>query len=193
MLILDTARFKYAPHWVRPAADLHGTAWLGKPYLPAQVRAHPAVHNCHTVLLLPALVAVPMLTCHSVSRGPGNAPCRRPGLLGARRATWGVEQVLRHLSQDAACRCRWRAWLSPCRRPGSLGERRGCLRLESIFQEATLKEGVQVPLAGLYEAMQAPGSLGERRGYLRLGAHPRLESVLFTLDLHGRCTPASGL
>ena len=47
-----------------------------------------------------------------------------------------------------------------------------------------------MPLAGLFEAMQAPGSLGERRGYLRLGAHARLESVLFTLDLHGRCGPA---
>ena len=46
-----------------------------------------------------------------------------------------------------------------------------------------------MPLEGLFEAMQAPGSMGERRGYLRLGAHPRLESVLFTLDLHGRCGP----
>ncbi|KAK9838104.1 hypothetical protein WJX81_001620 [Elliptochloris bilobata] len=42
-----------------------------------------------------------------------------------------------------------------------------------------------VPVAGLYKAMQARGSQGERRGYLRVGAHPRLESVLFTLDLHG--------
>jgi len=38
---------------------------------------------------------------------------------------------------------------------------------------------------GLYEAMQARGSQGERRGFLRLSAHPRLESVLFTLDLQG--------
>ncbi len=48
---------------------------------------------------------------------------------------------------------------------------------------------MQVSVHGLYEAVQARGSQGERRGFLRLSAHPRLESVLFTLDLQGGRAP----
>ena len=48
-------------------------------------------------------------------------------------------------------------------------------------------------MQGLYEAMQAPGSQGERRGFLRMSAHPRLESVLFTLDLQGGRAPSRAL
>ena len=72
---------------------------------------------------------------------------------------------------------------------GFVGSWRDSLRLEGALLALDTTGCVQVPLAGLYGAMQAPGSMGERRGYLRLGAYPRLESVLFTLDLHGRCRP----